>query len=161
MPRKKHAALGETEGPINEEQRVAMDKIKELNFQIQKIHEERKATSPMRRFNTLHSGPSAHNGSKLSKKSNASKRNKRVFYHPNIDYVYAEVTNSPYLTKPDQNYSKETLFTSSKLRKLKVANQGRPLRDIQDTPCNVEKAEEDFLHKVIEYKPLFDVSTRH
>mmetsp|Transcript_20372 Transcript_20372/g.37822 ORF Transcript_20372/g.37822 Transcript_20372/m.37822 type:complete len:703 (-) Transcript_20372:151-2259(-) len=154
MPRKKHAALGEEEGPINEEQKLAMDKIKELNIQIQKIHDERKATSPMRRFN---GGPSGHNRSKISKKSIASKPTKRVFYHPNIDYVYAEVTNSPYLTKPDQNYTKETLFTSNKLRKLKVANQGRPLRDIQDTPCNVEQAEEDFLHKVIEYKPLFDV----
>ena len=116
--------------------------------------------SPMRRFNTLNSGNPSHSTSKTFKKSTVSKSTKRVFYHPNIDYVYAEVTNSPYLTRPDQKYSKDTLFMSSKLRKLKVANQGKPLRDIQDTPCNVEKAEEDFLHKVIEYKPLFDVSIR-
>lgn len=155
MGRVKHAALGEEEAPINEEQRIAMDKIKELGLQIHKIQDERKRVSPLSRFNN----PSGLNTSTtISKKSTAHPK-KNKFYHPNLDYVFAEVTNSPYLTPPGRNYSQETLYTSSKLRKLKVANQGKPLRDIQDTPCNVEKAEEDFVHKVIEYKPIFDVSS--
>lgn len=153
MPRRKRGDKGD---PITQEEQAAMDKIKDLNERIQKLHEERKKTSPMRRFNTLNSH--SRSTPKLSKKSTATtKSSKHTFYHPNIDYVYAEVTNSPYLTRPDQKYSKNTLFMSTKLRKLKVANQGKPLRDIQDTPCNVEKAEEDFVRKVIDYKPKFDV----
>jgi hypothetical protein len=157
MGRRKHQGLGDEEGPINEEQRVAMEKIKELGLQIHKLHDERRRVSPMSKYNGV---PGHLNASTTSRRTKGGpKKNKRAFYHPNLDYVYAEVTHSPYLTPPNRNYSKETLYTSSKLRKLKVANQGKPLRDIQDTPCDVEKAEEDFVHKVIEYKPLFDVST--
>lgn len=156
MGRQKRLALGEKEGPINEEQRIAMDKIKELGLQIHKIQDERRRVSPMSRYSAAANG-SLHASTTVSRRTKTPKKGKHTFYHPNLDYVYAEVSHSPYLTPPDLNYSKETLYTSSKLRKLKVANQGKPLRDIQDTPCDVEKAEDDFVHKVIEYKPLFDV----
>lgn len=161
MGRRRHAGDKDAEAPVNEEQRKALEKIKNLSVQIQKIHEERKRTSPLRRFNNTSS--TLNTSTIVSKKTTGTassryKKKKNVLYHPNLDYVFAEVTNSPYLTSPGLNYSKETLFTSSKLRKLKVANQGKRLRDIQDTPCDVEKAEQYFMKEIIDYHPRFDVS---
>jgi hypothetical protein len=142
---------GEGKNPVNSEEKVAIDKVKALTMQIHKLQDERKRVSPLSRYNNNMSGV-------VNKPYAPPKLSKRAFHHPHLDYVFAEVSNSPYLTNPLDNYSKETLYTSSKLRKLKVANKGKHLRDIHDVPCDMQKAEKTFIHDVIEFQPRFDVS---
>lgn len=135
--------------PVDEEHRLALEKVKELSTKISKLSVERRKVAPLDKYNNL-SGIT---------KSGALPRKKKVreFFHPTLDYVFAEVSNSPYLTHPLENYSTETLLTSKRLRTLKRNNVGKKLREIEDIPVDIDKSREIFMKEVVEFLPRFEV----
>ena len=87
---------------------TAEQKLQIITAQIFEIRRQRKAVSP--------------DGSEVSKKKSNKKglhatekvpklhhKIVREYFHPNLEYVMAEVAYSPYLTSPIKHYSEETL----------------------------------------------------
>ena len=54
-----------------------------------------------------------------TKKIDHSKKPKKSFNHPKLEFVYGEVAHSPYLTKPLDPYPESTFHVVEELRELK------------------------------------------
>ncbi len=87
---------------------TAEQKLQIITAQIFELRRQRKAVSP--------------DGSEITKKKIKNKglnatdklpksqhKVVREYFHPNLEYVMAEVAYSPYLTSPIKHYSEETL----------------------------------------------------
>ena len=79
----------------------------------------------------------------------------REFYHPQLDYVIAEVAHSPYMVSPIENYNGDTLHLSQKIRNLKcLGKKSSELAD-HEWPCNFAEAKKIFT-RVVNFKATFE-----
>jgi hypothetical protein len=82
---------------------TAAERLEQITLQINEIRRQRRDVSP--------------EGSQFSKKNKKTNKDKvksnkkvtREYFHPNLEYVMAEVAYSPYMTSPVSKYSEETL----------------------------------------------------
>lgn len=112
------------------------DKLEEINQQLAEVRKQKQELEK----------PVKRKSIKLEKKGS-----KNSFHHPKLDYVMAEVVYSPYMTKPNEKYSEDTLKVPEKLRELKKL--GSKLKDIPPElqPFDVEKVKEKFIEDVVKY----------
>lgn len=128
-------------------------KIKHLNDQIHKIQAKRKQLSPIGEKATHK--PNHH---QPEQKAKEHRKIKKQFHHPNLDFVIANVANSPYLTSPEVAYSTITIQSANKIRYLK--NLGKNIRDA--TPeetggIDYDESKKVFMNDVVNFRPRFEV----
>lgn len=94
------------------------------------------------------------------KKVDYSKRPKKLFSHPKLEYVYGEIVYSPYMCSPIEHYPKETFTVHKKLQELRAkevqANcvlEGEEPVDLS-LPYDVRKTKNAFI-KIVNYKAKY------
>lgn len=84
-------------------------KLENINKRLAEVTAERKKLSPIKQIK--------YKNKIQKKKSSSSSSNKLC--HPYLNSVITEISLSPYLTKPDQKYSKKTIQLPSIIRDLR------------------------------------------
>jgi hypothetical protein len=115
-------------------------RLGEINQQLAMVVAERKKLSPIKiRVPKAKSKESR-------KKSPISK-----LHHPHLEAVFTEVSLSPYLTRPDKNYSKKTIQLPSLIRDIREReNASAPSIDEKD----LDQFKKTF-HEVLRYKQQY------
>ena len=83
------------------------DKLDSVEVQIEEVRRQRELLAPKK--DVKH----------YTKKIDHSKKPKKSFNHPKLEFVYGEVAHSPYLTKPLDPYPQSTFSVVEELRELK------------------------------------------
>ena len=90
------------------------------------------------------------------KKIDRSKKPKKSFSHPKLDFVYGEVAFSPYLTKPLDPYPETTFTVVEDLRELKRQGVNKIDKLPKDKqPYDPKKVKKTFIEDVINYEVSF------
>jgi hypothetical protein len=80
---------------------------------------------------------------------------KKVYHHPNFEYIVGQITSSPYLTNPLKKYPDQTFTVIEEVRKLK--QQGIKYKDLkkEQVPFDYPSAKETFTKEIINFHPSF------
>ncbi len=123
----------------------AEKKLEEINKQLAAIRKEREESS------------SKKSGRVLGKRTDYSKRPKKSFHHPNLEYVMGELIYSPYRTHPLAKYPEETFRMNDKLKDLRKS--GCKFDDLpeQEKPYDVQQVRKSFVKEIANYNPGFNI----
>lgn len=126
---------------VKRNKKSAEERLKEINEKIAKIREERAALSRM--------GKGRVQGKRVDY---AQSPKKPPFHHPQLEYVYGEIMNSPYLTNPiDYHYDDEMFEMDAKLKQLR--QRGRKYEKLPEYErlYDVKEVKKSFIKKVAYY----------
>jgi hypothetical protein len=84
------------------------------------------------------------------------KNKKKQFYHPNLDFVMAEMAYSPYLCAPDEKYTSKT-FLSAKVGELRFEKKTEAEKKI---PYDLSVAKRRFMTEIVSFNPSFTIPKR-
>ena len=75
--------------------------------------------------------------------------------HPKLDLVFGEIMYSPYMTKPQDEYSKKMYRMNEKLKELKTHDVR--IKDLppKERPYNFTDIKEQFVDEVINFNPSY------
>lgn len=93
-------------------------------------------------------------GSPHKQKVQYPKRTSKM-HHPHLDFVLAEVAFSPYLTKPDEPYSRSVIKIPDKLRALKHKNIKLAELPKEEKLLDMKKVKDIFINEVFRYNSSF------
>jgi hypothetical protein len=85
-----------------------------------------------------------------------SKRPKKLFNHPKLDYIYGEIVYSPYMCSPIEHYPAETFTVHKKLQELRANELIADGADLK-LPYDLRKTKNAFI-RIVNYKPHYGVS---
>jgi hypothetical protein len=131
----------------------AEEKLSDITRKLQEVRLLRRQLSPV-----------STKKKKLKKKSDSNQRQHkskvtREYFHPQLEYVIAEVAHSPYMISPTQRYPEETLQLSGKIRNLKAlgkrSNELRP----EERPCDFGEARKIFT-KIINFRQSYEAGSQ-
>jgi hypothetical protein len=88
-------------------------------------------------------------------KRDITKIPKRVFHHPNLDFIIGEVVYSPYMTNPLDRYPSQTFTVVEEVRKYK--QKGLKYQDIpkEKVPFDIKLSRSTFRREVLDFRPSF------
>lgn len=134
---------------LSNDQSPLQIKLQGFRDSLQIIKSERKKLSPISKY-------SIHN-TKANKKIEPTKPPQR-FFHPKLEYIIAEVSNSPYLVHPEHAYSKKNIKNADIIRDMKFS--GQKLRDFTSDliPFDIKESKSVFLSEVVGFEARFDVA---
>ena len=75
--------------------------------------------------------------------------------HPKLDLVFGEIMYSPYMTKPQDLYSREMYSMNAKLVAIKSSGQRIKDMPLEERPYNVKKLKDAFVEEVINFNPSY------
>jgi hypothetical protein len=116
-------------------------RLEEINQQLALVVAERKRLSPIKSL------PPKAKSKQRRKKSPNSK-----LHHPHLDAVFTEVSLSPYLTKPEKNYSQKTIKLPSLIRDLRERDSSASATPIQ---CKELDQFKKTFQEVLHYKQQY------
>jgi hypothetical protein len=137
-------------------------KIDELQERIKAIREERKLMAsggqsmPQPNISSNISINSAKTGRLPSLSGSKATKKKKKYerpYHPNLNFVVAEMAYSPYLVKPEVPYTLSAMRTAPTLSKLRFQTKeaGAPRILAKDLPVDLKKAKKKWISDVKNY----------
>lgn len=129
-------------------------KIEEVTKQIQKLRHDRQILDEEKR--SLFSKKVHGKVQRPQTSSHPPHNSKEQIYnrirmsHPNLEYVIAEVSMSPYLTDPVDNYPISNLKTFEKIRDLR--QKGLKYEDVPkaELPFDYEKVRDTFVNEILQ-----------
>ena len=117
------------------------ERLAELEIQIADVRQQK---------SLLEAGKS---GRVYSPPTDYSKKPKKSFHHPKLDFVYGEIIYSPYLTPPLEQYPETTFTMVEELRELKRKGTKKISKlPKEKRPFNTAWARNTFIREVVNYK---------
>ena len=147
---------------------TAEEKLKGIELKLREVREKRKfmEIEKLAKEEEAFEALSGHKKKKPKKKFQlkkipVKKSNKLEFHHPYVDYIFADVVNSPYMTKPLDHYPKATFTIVEQLRELK--RKGIKFSDIpkDKQPYNIDEVRNTFIEEVVKFHANYNVTAVH
>lgn len=139
-------SLGNASFKDGKEQKKFELKLLEIDEKIKAVRAEMNSLSP----------ESKKNSKAVKLPEIKDKNKKKQFYHPNLDFVMAEMAYSPYLCAPDEKYTSKT-FLSAKVGELRFVKKAEAEKKI---PYDLSVAKRRFMTEIVSFNPSFTIPKR-